>query len=88
MPAVGGHIQASYPALVLWAGWDAVIRWWDGVELWLTQLGLALQVASLMLVLLPVCWWAARVIDRVFGLAFHWLGRRYAVDAEDAEERR
>jgi hypothetical protein len=88
MPAVGGHIQASYPALVLWAGWDAVIRWWDGVELWLIQLGFALQVAILMLVLLPVCWWAAWVIDRVFGLAFDRLGHCYAVDAEDAEELR
>jgi hypothetical protein len=83
MPPAGGHIQASDPALVLWAGWEAAIRWWDSVELWLTQLQLALQVALLMLVLLPVCWWAARVIDRVFGLAFDWLGHRYAVDTED-----
>ena len=88
MPAVGGHIQSSYPALVLSAGWDAVIRWWDGVELWLTQLGLAFQVALLMLVLLPVCWWAARATDRVSGLVFDRLGRRYAVDTEDAEEPR
>ena len=73
---------------MVWAGWDAVSRWWDGVELWLTQLGLALQVALLMLVLLPVCWWAARVIDRVFGLAFDRLGHHYAVDVKDAEEPR
>ena len=86
MPAVGGHIRPSYPVLVLWAGWDAVIRWWDGVELWLTQLGLVLQVAILMLVLLPACWWAARVIDRVSGLAFDLLGRCYAGDTEGAEE--
>ncbi len=88
MPAVGGHIQPSYPAFVLWAGWEAVIRWWDGVELWLIQLGLPLQVAILMLVLLPVCWWAARVIDRVSGLAFDRLGHRYTVDTEDVEEPR
>jgi hypothetical protein len=73
---------------MLWARWDAVIRWWDGVELWLTQLGLALQVALLMLVLLPACWGAARLIDRVFGLAFDRLGPRYAGDAEDPEEPR
>jgi hypothetical protein len=85
MPAVGGHIQPSYPAFVLW---DVVVRWWDGVELWLTQLGLALQVALLMLVLLPVCWWAARVIDRMFGLVFDRLGHRYAVDTGDAEKPR
>jgi hypothetical protein len=62
---------------VLWAGWDAVARWWDGVELWLTQLGLAFQVALLMLVLLPTCWWAARSLDRVVGLIFDRLGQRY-----------
>ncbi len=45
-------------------------RWWDGVELWLTQLGLPFQVALLVLVLLPACWWAARGIDWVFGLVF------------------
>jgi hypothetical protein len=73
---------------VLWTGWDAVDRWWDGVELWLTQLGLALQVALLMPVLLPVCWGAARALDRAVGLIFERLGHRYAVDAEDPQGRR
>jgi hypothetical protein len=73
---------------VLWAGWDAVARWWDGVELWLTQLGLALQVALLMVVLLPACWWAARALDRVVGLLFDRLGARYRVQAEDVREPR
>jgi hypothetical protein len=73
---------------VLWAGWDAVVRWWDGVELWLTQLGLALQVALLMLVLLPVCWWAARILDRAVGLIFERLGHRYSADADSAREPR
>ncbi|HEY6422840.1 MAG TPA: hypothetical protein VIY28_06250 [Pseudonocardiaceae bacterium] len=54
---------------MLWAGWEAVIRWWDGVELWLTQLALPLQLVLLMLVLLPVCWWTARAIDRAVDLA-------------------
>ncbi|HEX8759294.1 MAG TPA: hypothetical protein VF734_04800 [Pseudonocardiaceae bacterium] len=97
MPAVGELRQASYPAVVLWAGWDAVIRWWDGVELWLTRLALPLQVAILMVVLLPVCWGTARVIDRVFGLVFERLGHRSspgaaafdaAADAKDAQEPR
>ncbi|MDQ4011466.1 MAG: hypothetical protein M3228_12420 [Actinomycetota bacterium] len=70
---------------MLWAGWDAVIRWWDGVELWLTGLVLPLQVAILMLVLLPVCWWAARVIDRVFGMVFERIGHRYPADAASSE---
>jgi len=65
-----------------------VLQWWDGVELWLTQLGLALQVVLLMLVLLPACWWTARVLDRAVGVIFERLGHRYAVDAEDAQEPR
>lgn len=73
---------------MLWAGWDAVARWWDGVELWLTQLGLALQVALLMLVLLPACWWAARWLDRIVGLIFDRFGHWYAGDPEDAREPR
>jgi len=88
VPATAGHLRTSYPAAVLWAGWNAVARWWDGVELWLTQLGLALQVALLMLVLLPVCWWAARGLDRAVGLIFERFGHRYAVAAEDAQEPR
>jgi len=64
------------------------MRWWDGVELWLTQLGFVLQVAVLMPVLLPVCWWAARALDRAVGSIFERLGHRYAADAEDAQEPR
>ena len=69
---------------MLWAEWDAVAQWWDGVELWLTQLGLALQVALLMLVLLPACWWVARALDRCVGLIFERLSHRYAADTEYA----
>jgi hypothetical protein len=65
-----------------------VLQWWDGVELWLTQLGLAPQVALLMLVLLPACLWAARVLDRAVGVVFERLGHRYAMGAEDAQEPR
>ncbi len=88
MLATGRRLRTSYPAFVLWAGWDAVSRWWDGVELWLTQLGLASQVALLMLVLLPVCWWATRALDRASGLLFERRIHRYAVDAMDAENAR
>ncbi len=79
--------MAGYPAAVLEALSD-MLQWWDGVELWLTQLGLALQVMLLMLVVLPLCWWAARVFDRVVGLVFERFGHHYAVDAEDAQEPR
>lgn len=74
---------------MLWAGWDAVSRWWDSVELWLTELQLAFQVALLMLVLLPGCWWGARVLDRGVGLIFDHFSHRYDVDSsEDAQEPR
>jgi hypothetical protein len=65
-----------------------VLQWWDGVELWLTQLGLALQVGLLMLVLLPAVWWAAWVLDGVVGVVFERLGHCYPVDVEDAQEPR
>jgi hypothetical protein len=41
-----------------------------------------------MLVLLPACWWAARVLDRAVGVVFERLGHRYAMGAEDAQEPR
>lgn len=87
MPATGAHLWASYPSAVLWSAWDAVVRWWDGVELWLTQLGLALQVSLVMLVLLPVCWWGARALDRCVGALFERFDHRNAVGAsQDPQE--
>lgn len=77
-----------------WAAWDAVSRWWNGVELWLTQLGLALQVTLLMLVVLPACWGAARALDRVVGVVFERFSpcphhaMDAAMDAADAQEPR
>lgn len=71
--------------LTLSVSWDGAIRWWDGVELWLTQLWLPLQFGVLMLVLLPLCWWAARVIDCAVDLTFERFGRnRSAAAASDA----
>lgn len=73
------HIRADYPADVLDAlsgGWEAVTRWWNGVELWLTQLWFPLQVAILMVVLLPLCWLVAAGIDRGVDRASERLGRR------------
>ncbi len=87
MPATGTHFRASYPSAVLWSAWDVVVRWWDGVELWLTQLGLVLQVTLVMLVLLPLCWWAARALDRCVGALFERFAHRYAVgSSQDPQE--
>lgn len=44
---------------------DGIAGWWDGVELWLTQLPFALQFPLMMAVLLPICLGVARLIDRV-----------------------
>jgi hypothetical protein len=46
----------------------ALLDWWDGVELWLTQLAFPLQVLLAILVLMPGCWLAAALIDRGVGV--------------------
>lgn len=43
----------------------AVATWWDGIELWLTQLDFAVQVVLVVAVVGPVCWGVAAVIDIV-----------------------
>jgi len=43
--------------------------WWDGVELWITQLWFPFQVALVIVVLLPLCWAAAVLIDNGVGRA-------------------
>ncbi|GGM53184.1 hypothetical protein GCM10012275_25230 [Longimycelium tulufanense] len=49
--------------------WSTVLtwltEWWDDVELWLAQLWFPFQVTLTMVVLLPVCWFVAWLIDRV-----------------------
>jgi hypothetical protein len=42
--------------------------WWDGVQLWLTQLAFPFQFALVMAVLLPVCVAVAWAVDRAAGL--------------------
>jgi hypothetical protein len=44
---------------------DGIAGWWDGVELWLTQLPFALQFPLMMAIMLPTCLGVARLIDRV-----------------------
>jgi hypothetical protein len=47
----------------MWLG-----NWWDGVELWLTQLAFPLQFALVIAVLAPICLVAAWGIDRAVDL--------------------
>jgi hypothetical protein len=44
---------------------DWLWQWWDGVELWLVQLPVAVQFPVVMIVVLPLCLGVARLIDRV-----------------------
>lgn len=59
----------------------ATADWWDGIELWLTQLPFPLQVLLAVLVLVPLCWSAAAVVDRV-GDAVAALVARQAPDSD------
>lgn len=45
-------------------GVRALINWWDSVELWVTQLAFPLQVVLAVVVVLPLCWGAAGLLDR------------------------
>jgi len=50
--------------------------WWDGVELWITQLWFPFQVALVIVLLLPLCWAAALLIDHGVDRASAALSRR------------
>ncbi|MCW0211781.1 MAG: hypothetical protein OJJ54_00315 [Pseudonocardia sp.] len=56
--------------------WRAVADWWDSVELWVTQLAFPFQVLLALVVVLPVCWFAAAAIDRVVGVVLTAVRRR------------
>jgi hypothetical protein len=62
----------------------AVADWWDAVELWLTQLAFPFQVLIAVLVLLPACWGAAALIDRLWELVAVRGTTRRATDGDDA----
>ena len=50
--------------------WDvarALANWYDAVELWVTQLAFPLQVLLAVLVVLPLCFGVALLMDRVAG---------------------
>jgi hypothetical protein len=59
----------------VWAVWRAVADWWDSVELWVTQLAFPFQVLLALVVVLPVCWFAAAAVDRLVGLGLAAVAR-------------
>jgi hypothetical protein len=56
----------------------ALLDWWDGVELWLTQLSFPLQVLLAILVLIPACWLASALIDRIVDAVLGIVSSRWA----------
>ena len=42
---------------------------WDAVELWVTQLAFPFQVVLAILVVLPLCWMVAGLLDRAVDAA-------------------
>ncbi|MCW4355289.1 hypothetical protein ONR57_18450 [Hoyosella sp. YIM 151337] len=44
---------------------DAIARWWDGVELWIAGLPFVPQVILVVSVMLPLCFFAATVLDKM-----------------------
>ena len=69
----GPHRPARTVSSVL----HAVATWWDGVELWLTQLDFTLQVILVLGVLGPLCWGVRRA-GRLAGRAHRRVASRGA----------
>lgn len=50
---------------------SGVLAWWDGIELWLSTLAFPLQVALLLLVVVPVSFVLARATMTVANLVIN-----------------
>ena len=61
---------------------DRVAAWWDGLELWVAGLPFVPQVALVLVVMVPVCFGIAQLLDRGLAVAFAALGRGEVVDAD------
>jgi membrane protein required for beta-lactamase induction len=61
----------------------ALADWWDAVELWLTQLPFGFQVLLAAVVLVPLCWGAAVVVDRAVDAAAARIAARRAARRHD-----
>ena len=46
---------------------DALLSWWDGVELWLSGLGFVLQTLVVMPVVLALAYGSALLLDAMLG---------------------
>jgi len=59
---------------------DGLLNWWDGVELWLSGLGFALQTVLVMPVVLLVSYGLAVVLDGVLGNGIRLMHRDRRTD--------
>jgi hypothetical protein len=68
--------------------WLWLSNWWDGVDLWLTQVAFPFQFVLVMVVLLPLClvvaWAIDRLVDRVSSLLTR-VGDTVPAEPEPAE---
>jgi hypothetical protein len=62
---------------------NAILSWWDGVELWLSGLGFVLQTIVVMPVVLALAYLIAAALDGALGGGIRVLRRIRHID-EDA----
>lgn len=62
---------------------DAILNWWDGVELWLSGLGFVAQTAVVMPIVLALAYGLAILMDGALGRGSRLL-RRVRHQDEDA----
>lgn len=65
---------------------ERLAEWWNAVELWLAQLWFPFQIALVMLVLLPLCWAAALLVDRAVDRVSVAVARTRPANAEVPED--
>jgi hypothetical protein len=61
---------------------NAILSWWDGVELWLSGLGFVFQTIVVMPVVLALAYAIASVLDGALGRGISLLNRVRHVDEE------
>jgi hypothetical protein len=61
---------------------DAILNWWDGVELWLSGLGFVAQTAVVMPVVLALAYGITVLLDGALGQGIQLLRRVRHQDEE------
>lgn len=54
---------------------NAILSWWDGVELWLSGLGFVFQTIVVMPVVLALAYLIASALDGALGRGIHLINR-------------